>query len=80
MPIDHQPRTVRSLLREEPIETLPDLINEMEFELCPLVTLRDQTIEEQWSDEVVGILGLYIRHMEQLVLKGRELVRQPTNP
>ena len=76
MPIDHQPRTALPLLREQPIETLPELINEMEFALMPLVTLRDQIIEEPWSDQVIGILGLYIRHMEQLVMKGRELVRE----
>ncbi len=72
---DHQPSTVRSLLREKPIETLPELINEMEMALSPLANLRDQIMEEPWSDQVLGILALYVRHMEQLVMKGRELVR-----
>ena len=80
MPIDRQPRTVLPLLREEPIETLPELINEMEFALSPLVALRDHTIDEQWSDEVAMILGIYIRHMDQLVMKGRELVNDRQGP
>ncbi len=79
MPIDHQPRTVRPLLSEKPIETFPELINEMEFALSPLVTLRDQSMEEPSSDEILVIIALYIRHMDQLVMKGQELVRQPTN-
>ncbi len=77
MQTTQRPVIVRSLSSDQPVESLPRLLNEMEFALVPLYTLRDGIIEEQWSDQVVGILGLYIRHMEQLVMKGRELVGGP---
>jgi len=39
-----------------------------------LIELRNQIVEEEWSDQVNGVLGLYIRHMERVLERGRWLL------
>ena len=75
----HEPK-VYSMLGECTIEDLPDVFNEADLSLLPLITLRDQIVEEDWGDKVNGVLGLYIRHMERVLERGRWLIRQQELP
>jgi len=65
---------VHSLLNDRLLEDLPAVLNEADIALMPLIELRNQIVEEEWSDQVNGVLGLYIRHMERVLERGRWLL------
>jgi hypothetical protein len=71
----HEPK-VYSMANETKLEDLGDVFNELDLALMPLLTLRDEICEEDWGDKVNGVLGLYIRHMERVLERGRWLIRQ----
>ncbi len=75
-PAPHPHGDVLSLLRDRPIDTLPEILSELELAMVPLRTLRDQIVEEPWSDQVTTVLGLYLRHAEALIAKAQMLMRQ----
>ncbi|MDH5667768.1 MAG: hypothetical protein OEY86_07145 [Nitrospira sp.] len=70
---------VCSLLRDRPLETLNDLVNELELSLVTVKDVIDRSIEDATSEQsYIGVnLGLYYQHAQSVILKCRALLQEP---
>ena len=68
----------RSIIKGEPVETLKDIVNELELGLVTVQDVVDRNCDgAPPEDSYIGVnLGLYVQYTETLLLKLRSLLRE----
>lgn len=65
---------VLAMYGDSKIETLNHVLLELEACLQPVRLIRDEVIDEDLDGKVTAPLGLYIRHVERVIQRGRWLL------
>lgn len=68
---------VDNLLKGDPIESLEDIVNDLELALVTVQDVIDRNADgAPAEDSYIGVnLGLYLRHTEATLQKFREILR-----
>ena len=72
-----QTLTVDSLIKGDPLESLEDIVNDLELALVTVQDVIDRNADgAPAEDSYIGVnLGLYMRHTEATLQKFREILR-----